>query len=75
VQLNKNVTEGKFMGSAFHSNLQMIFSITMMIVAAAYLYVTFINKEKYEDKTKEYRLHFTILILILLIVQQILKNT
>jgi len=63
------------MGSAFHSNLQMIFSITMMIVAAAYLYVTFINKEKYEDKTKEYRLHFTILILILLIVQQILKNT
>ena len=63
------------MGPAFHSNLQMIFSITMMIVAAAYLYVTFINKEKYEDKTKEYRLHFTILILILLIVQQILKNT
>lgn len=75
MQLNKNVTEVKFMGPAFHSNLQMIFSITMMIVAAAYLYVTFINKEKYEDKTKEYRLHFTILILILLIVQQILKNT
>jgi len=62
------------MDSAFRSNLQMILYITMMIVAVTYLYVSFINKEKYSDKAKDYRFYFTILILVLLIIQQILKD-
>jgi len=46
----------------------------MMIAGVAYIYVTFIKKEKYQDRAKKYKLYFAFLTIVLLIIQQLFKT-
>ena len=62
------------MNPTFRSNLEMILYITMMIVAAAYIYVTFIDKENHEERAKKYSFYFIFVVIIFRIIQELLKK-
>lgn len=62
------------MNSTFQSNLEAILAITMMIVGAAYLFVCDSKKERNKHKEKKYRIFFSILIFVIIIIKILIQK-